>query len=275
MSKLVHLPSTFLRAALLAMSFMLMNTATYASDVRTFDTILKSGELRVGVAEFTPWVLASKNGALTGAEVDIARRLGNDTKLKTTFVNMPFEALIPALEKGDIDIIVSGMSITPERALRVNFSQPYNESGVSLVANREKTKAINTFAELDAKGVVIGVVAKTVSADLAGRIFDKATVKLYQNSKDVISDLLKGKVDALVESEPAPTFLSLQYPEKLDLPMSQSLLETREAFAVRKGDPDFLAYLNAWINAREADGVINSIRHYWFESLDWQQDMKP
>lgn len=264
-----------LHSWLMLLTLTLWGHAAQAADVhRDLAKILSSGELKVGVALYSPWVLKAKNGVLVGAEIDIARRLAKDMGVKIDWVTKPWDQLIPALETGEVDIIVAGMSITPERALRVNFSQPYGFSGVSLVANKEMTKAFTGFAQLNDKSVKIGVVKGTVAADVAQRIFEKAEIKVFADNNELVKQLLKGQLHAYVESDPLPKYLSLQHPDKLDLPLSQPLLSTREAFAVRKGDSDFIFFLNAWVNAREADGIIGSIRRYWFESLDWQQEAK-
>jgi polar amino acid transport system substrate-binding protein len=78
-------------------------------------------------------------------------------------------------------------------------------------------------------------------------------------------------VHGYVEDEPIPTFLALENPGVIDVPMARPLLVSRAGFAVNKGDPDFLAFLNAWITAREADTWLPTTASYWFKSLAWQE----
>src|SRR4029453_12213190 len=86
--------------------------------------------------------------------------------------------------------------------------------------------------------------------------------------------LLTGEVDAYLEDEPVPTFLALEHTATIDVPIARPLLASRAGFAVSKGDPDFLAFLNAWITARETDTWLPTTTNYWFKSLRWREGSK-
>lgn len=241
---------------------------------RDFAQIRSSGELRVGMALFSPWVMRAKDGQLIGAEVDMAKRLAADMGLKATLGEYEWEQLIPALEKGEIDIIVSGMAIKPSRALRVNFSRPYGDAGIGLVANSRLTADFSSVNDLKKPNVNIGAIAETVSADVARRLFSGATVKYFSSQQQAEEALLKGRLHALIAANPSPKFLALKYPEKLDMPFSTPLLSFKEGFAINKGDSDFLNFLDAWIVAHTADAWISSTRYYWLETLNWQEQVQ-
>ena len=83
--------------------------------------------------------------------------------------------------------------------------------------------------------------------------------------------LLAGEVHGYVEDEPVPTFLALENPGVVDVPTGRPLLVSPAGFAVNKGDPDFLAFLNAWITAHKADTWLPTTASYWFESLRWRE----
>jgi polar amino acid transport system substrate-binding protein len=97
---------------------------------------------------------------------------------------------------------------------------------------------------------------------------------LFDSAEAASNALLQGDVNAYLEDEPIPTFLALDNLGTVDLPLAQPLLQSRVAFAVNKGDPDFLAFLNAWINAREADTWLPTTHGYWFKSLRWRQRLE-
>ncbi len=123
---------------ILALSLAFNNAATAAG--KLLDNIQKSGEIKIGVSIMSPWVMADKEGKLIGFEIDIARQLAKDIGVKAVFKQYLWKQMIPALQKGEIDIIASGLSITPQRALKINYSIPYASSGYSLVTNLELTK---------------------------------------------------------------------------------------------------------------------------------------
>ncbi len=236
----------------------------------TLKRVINAKVLRVGVSLFTPWTMKNAKGELIGFEVDVAKQLAKDLGVKVELKVFAWKDIIHALEKHQIDIIVAGMTITPQRALRVNFSQPYAASGIGLATNISLTKDFSGMADLNRATIIIAAISQTVSEDLVRRIFPKAKLSLYLNSMDAVGALLEGKVHAYVEYNPIPTFLALDYPKKVDEPLSHPLLSTFAGFAVTKGSPDFINFLNAWITAHEGDGWLDSAHDYWFESVDWR-----
>src|SRR5690606_12607801 len=225
------------------------------------------GELRVGVSIYAPWSMRNRAGELIGAEVDVARRLAADMGLEPKLREYPWQQLIPALLQGEIDVIAAGMSITPQRALQVAYSQPYRRSGIGLATNLKLTGTFKSLSQLNSPNVAIAVMADTQSAQLAERLFGKASIKPFKDEAQAEKALVDGLVHAFIRANPAPRFLALRHPKIIDVPLDKPLLESREGFAIRKGDPDFINFLNAWIVAREDDAWLTSTDKYWFDSL--------
>lgn len=239
---------------------------------RPLQEVLNSGSLRVGVALATPWALRDADGELTGFEVEVAKQLANDMELEADVRVYPWERLILALEAGEIDVIAAGLTITPERALHVNFSNPYASGGVSLATNLSGTRDVERFEDLNSSRFKIAAVENSVAAELAQRLLPNAVLELFPSAEAAGAALAAGEIDGLLEDEPVPSFLALEYPTRIDLPIGRPLLETHAGFAVGKGDPDFIAFLNAWIVARTADTWLPTAHAYWFESLRWRND---
>ena len=120
------------------------------------------------------------------------------------------------------------------------------------------------------QSIKIGVISTTVSESLAKRVFDKASIIIFQKSNDAEDAIVTGKIHAYMESEPIPRFIALKYPKKVDVPLSGPLLATKAGFAINKGDADFLSFLNSWIISRKADTWLDSTHDYWFESSKWK-----
>ncbi|OPX38239.1 MAG: hypothetical protein B1H13_11660 [Desulfobacteraceae bacterium 4484_190.3] len=123
----------------------------------TLDQVLRRGVLRVGMSTFVPWAMKDKKGKLVGFEIDVARRVAKDMGVKVQFVPTKWAGIIPALLTGKFDVIIGGMGILPKRNLKVNFSIPYDETGMSLVANRKLAGDFKTLDDFNRKGVVISV----------------------------------------------------------------------------------------------------------------------
>ena len=247
----------------------------YASESKNgvLNSIQKKGEITVGVSILPPWVMKNKQGEFIGFEIDIANQLARDMGVKVKFKQYQWNEMIPALSKGEVDIIASGLSITPKRALQVSFSSPYSSSGYSLVSNLSLTKDFTSIKDLNDEKIFITAVKGTVSADLATKVFPKAKLDIRKTAKEATSAVVNGTVHAFISSSPVPEFVSLKHPDDVDLPLKKPLLTTKEAFAVRKNNQEMLNFLNAWITAHDADGWIKSSHKYWFNSLKWQRQV--
>ena len=129
---------------------------------------------------------------------------------------------------------------------------------------------ISRLEDFDDAEYRIAAVTGSEAAELATQIFPRAEFLEFDTAEQASTAILEARVDAYLEEEPVPTFLALDHPAIVDVPLSGPLLQTRAGFAVNKGDPDFLAFLNAWITAREADTWLATIHSFWFESLRWR-----
>ena len=172
---------------------------------------------------------------------------------------------------GEIDIVAAGLAIRSERALHVNFSQPYAAGGIALATNSARTSRVQRFEDLDAETYKVAAVESSVAVALARRLLPNASLVTFASTEEASAALVEGSVDAYLEDEPVPTFLALEHEGTIDLPLARPLLQSRSGFAVNKGDADFLAFLNAWIVEREDDTWLPTTQRYWFKSLEWRE----
>lgn len=251
---------------------LLFSGVAAADDV--LEEILDRGKIRVGVSLYVPWAMMDKQGNLTGFEVEVANKLALEMGIEPELKIYRWPDLIPALNRGEIDVIIAGMSITPKRALQLNFTMPYAESGVSLVTNTELTKDIKELRSLNDPQVIVAAVAKSLGSDVAKLVFDRSDLRIMANSEEAKSALLEGKVHAYVASGTETTFLALEHPDKLDKPLAKPLMASVTAMGVKRGEQELLNFLNAWITARAADKWLSATHKYWFQSLKWREDAK-
>ena len=245
-----------------------------AAQADVLGDILKRGTVRVGVSLFTPWTMQDKAGGLSGFEIDVANKLAEDMGVKPEYKVYVWEDIIPAVMKGEIDIIAGGMAITPERALKIDFSQPYADSGISLATNTAKTRDIKRLEELNQKAIIIAVVSKTAANELALRLFKNSTIKAFNTATEARQALLNGGAHAWLASMPQPEFLAIEHPETVDLPLAKPILPYKAGFGIKKGEQEWLNFLNAWVTSRQANRWLSSTHKYWFESLKWRKGSK-
>jgi polar amino acid transport system substrate-binding protein len=256
-----------LRLALSAFALSVCSTA--AADA--LDDVLERGTLRVGVAEFVPWTIRQASGELMGFEIDVANKIASDMGVKPEFKLYIWEDIIPALRKGDIDVIAGGMAITPARALLVNFSRPLAQSGVGLATNIRMTSEIETIEQLNDPKITITFVKKTMASDLAKSLFGEAKLKEYPSQDLAEKELIEGRAHAYLADMTAARFLALKHSDVIDFPLAEPLIASREAMAVKKGEQELLNFLNAWVTARQADKWLPTTHDYWFGTLDWSR----
>ena len=253
---------------LLVTSLMLVATNAQAD---VLEDILERGTVRVGVSLFTPWTMQGEAGELSGFEIDVANKLAEDMGVKPEYKIYVWEDIIPAVMKGEIDIIAGGMAITPERALKINFSQPDADSGITLAANTRMTRDIKKLEELNQSTITIAVVSKTAANELAPHLFNKSTIKVFDTAKEAQQAVLNGEVHAWLASMPQPEFLALEHPEKVDLPLAKPLMPYKAGFGIKKGEQEWLNFLNSWVTARQADMWLSATHKHWFQSLKWRK----
>ncbi|MCG8684831.1 MAG: transporter substrate-binding domain-containing protein [Desulfobacterales bacterium] len=234
------------------------------------EKIQKQGVLRVGMSTFVPWAMKDKQGNLIGFEIDVAKKLAEDMGVKVEFVPTAWSGIIPALLTGKFDVIIGGMGITPERNLKVNFTMPYEFSGMSMVAHKKKAAGFSSVEDFNKKGVSIAVRMGTTAEMAAKKFMPKAEFKLFENESQALQELNLGRVHAVVSSAPMPAFHALKFPDKLFVPIKENFTKEPIGFALRKGDYDALNYFNNWILINHASGFLKEKQTYWFETKEWE-----
>ena len=238
------------------------------------EQIAKRGVLRVGFSTFIPWAMKNKEGKFVGFETDVATKLAKDMGVKLELVPTKWSGIIPALLTGKFDVLIGGMGIRPKRALKVNFTVPYDYSGMSMVAHKEKAKGFSKLEDFNKPDVVIAARLGTTAASAAKKYMPKAKLRLFDDESQAIQELLNGRAHAVVASAPMPAFKAIEYKDKLFLPLKGNFTKELVGFAVRKGDPDTLAFFNSWIRIQHASGWLAERKHYWFETRDWENQIK-
>lgn len=259
----------------LALTMMVAVMLPTLGHAGVFEDVIERKELRVGVSLFAPWVMRDSAGELTGFEIEVARKLAAEMGVKPVFTVYPWADIINAVNTGEIDVVIAGMAITPKRALQVEFSDGYSESGVVLLTNTAMTKDFASLEALDASGNRIVVVAKTLGADVAQLIFDEAEIRTVDTPEAAAKAVTGGEVHAYVLSEIEARFLVHQHADVVDMPLDKPLLTSVAGMAVKRGEQGLLNFLDAWVAARTADKWLRATHKYWFETLDWLDKVKP
>jgi polar amino acid transport system substrate-binding protein len=240
----------------------------------TIEQVLKRGFLRVGMSTFKPWAMKDKTGKLIGFEIDVATRVAKDMGVKVEFVPTKWAGIIPALLTGKFDVIIGGMGILPKRNLKVNFSIPYDLTGMSMVAHKELAAGFDSLEDFNRPDVTLAVRLGATPVAAAKKHIPRAQLRKFDDESQAYQELLNGKAHAVVGSAPTPAFYAVKYPDKLFLPLQETFTKEPIGFAVRKGDFDTLNFFNNWIIIVTSEGWLKERKHYWFRTKDWEGMLK-
>ncbi len=259
-------------AATLAAGLALPATAQQATQALTSESVIeqikRDGVIRIGLSLFVPWSMRDKNGELIGYELDVGRKLAEDMGVEVEFVPTSWDGIIPALVSGNFDVIISGMSVTAQRNLTVNFTNPYAYSGLAILANKELTAGMS-IEDLNSPDVAFATRRGATPAVVVAEKFPLAQLLLFDEDGASTQEVLNGNAHATMAAQPTPNREAGRNPETL-MVMEGELFDPRgEAFALRKGDPDALNYFNNWIAQQWRSGWLEARHNYWFATEEW------
>ena len=243
---------------LLVASFALALTLSPLNQAAAAD----STTLKVGVSPVFPPVICKEGGQIVGIEADFAQELGKELGRSVQFVELPWEDQIPALADGRIDIIMSGMSITRARELRVSFTKPYLGIGQMPLVRREDASKY-AFGFPSRTDAAIGVIKATTGDFLVQQEFPKNKRKDYKTGEDAAKALMKKRIDIFICD--APTVWWLAGTHEADGLVTVSVLLTDESLAwgVRRSDSALLDSVNRALDKMQKSGRANQILKHW------------
>ncbi|NKB53136.1 MAG: transporter substrate-binding domain-containing protein [Rhizobiaceae bacterium] len=252
--------------AVMAASVALPAAAQNAASV--IETIQKEGVIRIGLSLFVPWSMRDKNGELIGYELDVGRQLAKDMGVEAEFVPTSWDGIIPALIGGNFDVIISGMSVTAQRNLTVNFTDPYAYSGLAILTNKKMTEGMS-LEDLNSPDVTFTGRRGATPAVVIAKQFPKANLLQFDEDGAAVQEVLNGNAHATMASQPTPNREASRNPDILSVPFENLYDPRGEAFAIRKGDSDALNYFNNWIAQQWRSGWLKERHNYWFATEEW------
>ena len=257
-----------------AMIMLCCSAATvFAAD--TLAEIQKRGTLRVGMEPgYMPFELTNQKGEIIGFDVDMATRMAKAMKVKLELVSTAWDGIIPALLTNKFDIIMSGMTLTQERNMTVNFAPPYILIGQSVLLKKELADTVKSYKDLNDPKYTIASKLGTTGEQATKRMIPDAKYISYETEQEGVMELSNGKIDAFIYDLP---FNSIAVGQKgagkfvhLDEPFTKEPL----AWAIRRGDPDFLNWLENFMSQIKYDGVYDKIYAKWFHDDAWLKEIQ-
>ncbi|MFN7727215.1 MAG: transporter substrate-binding domain-containing protein [Rubrivivax sp.] len=232
--------------------------------VDTLATVRQRGVLRVGVVQVAPMVMLDRSNTYVGFSVDLARRLAADLGVRVEFVETWWSEVIPQLLDGHSDVIITGLWMNVPRALVTNFTQPTASEGMYLIASKPLAGQRRSLDAFNQPGVKIAVSTDPAQQAVAKARFPRATVTPVDD--DPLLVVTEGRAQAALVATLAADAVVASAPQRWFLPSTEPLARTSAGMAVRKGDPDFLAFLNTWLDMQRESGFLAERARHWATS---------
>ncbi len=231
-------------------------------------------ELKVGTgAGYYPFEMINKEGKMVGFDMDIAQAMADALGVTLNVIDFKdFDAILPSLGSGQIDLILAGMTITPERALVVNFSKPYFESGQSVLVNKKHQGKVNSVADLDVPGMTIVTEQGTTGDIAAQKYFKKATVRPMKGGNEATLDVRMGTSDAFVYDQSFIAVQAMMYPEEI-YPILEPFTKEPYGVAVRAGQEDLLIWVNSFLDSYMVTDAYSDSYNHWFVDSAWLKEV--
>lgn len=244
---------------LISSAMVYINPTAHAEKDQTWEKIKERGELRVGLsADYAPMEFEHTVNGKTeyaGVDIDLAKKIAKDNNLKLKIVNMSFDSLLGALKTGKIDIIISGMTSTPERKKQVDFSDSYMMTKNIMLVKKDKVNEYKDIKDFNNKKV--GAQKGTEQEKIAQTEIENASITSLSRLPDVILALKSGKVEGAVVEKPVAEAYLKQNP-KLGISNVKFNEEEKDTvIAVPKDSPKLLSQINKTIKEVKDKGLID------------------
>jgi len=259
----MFIPFEYLRKVMiLLVPLMLISCGTIAT--KRTETL---EPLRIGISPTYPPLIFKQDGEITGAEIALAREMARALGKDPVFVELSFDQLIPSLLDGQIDIIMSGMSITDARKMRIVFSEPYLETGQMALMRYAQSRRYDSPESIKSSDARIGVQDGTTGDIFVQKYCPEASRTSIKKPEDAMSYFRGNRIDIFIYDAPAILWIASQNEAKV-VPLWKLLTEEQLAFGLRRQDGELLTSVNHVLAEWKSSGKLNSILERWIPSSD-------
>jgi polar amino acid transport system substrate-binding protein len=246
-------------------SLMLIGTAPAGP---VMDRITKKGELIVGITGTQPPLnITTKENEIIGLDADISKMIAVNMGVKLRFAKMPFADLLPALKAGKVDMILSSMTITPDRNLKVAFIGPYYVSGKGILTKQKNVASVQASG-LNQPQFKVAALKASTSASLVEKTAPQAKLVLTGSYDEALGLLFEDKIDALVADYPFCAFSSFRHQDK-GLAVGESRLTFEPLGIAVQEDALLINWLENFLKALNGSGELDRLYDRWLKDGSW------
>ena len=237
--------------------------------------ITESGVIKIGMTgNQPPFSMESKDGSLMGYEVDLAELLAESMNLELEIVQLPFNELLPSLEDGKIDAVMSGMAITMERNLQAAFVGPYVLSGKSILTKIESLAKAEEAADLNQEDLKVTSLKGSTSEQFVEMFLPEASSLPADDLDQALEKLLNDEANVMVADYPTCVLNVMLHPTSGLITLSEPLTVEPIGMALPSDDPLLINFMENYLKALIMSGLLEGLESYWFENGSWLVKLK-
>jgi polar amino acid transport system substrate-binding protein len=240
--------------------------------ISTLTKVQENKKIIIGTAPgYMPFEMKDVNGNFVGYDIDVGNAIGEALGVEVEWRQYEFAGLLPALQTGDIDLVLAGMAIRGNRALSVSFSNPYFETAQIMMVSSNDTTT-QSWEDLDVSGKIIATSQGTTGGLLAKQLFKNAEVVDYDSFPTAAMAIAQGRAHGIVYEEPAVRFYEMMNDGVRGVYEPLTFVNT--GMAIRHNDFAMINWVNSFLygyigSAKDLESVEK-----WFHSTDWMEDIQ-
>lgn len=252
--------------------FTLLSIPAHAD---VLNDIKKRGALRVCLEPaYMPFEITNKRGEIIGFDPDLAALMVKELGVKLELVSTAWDGIIPALLTDKCDLIMSGMTITEERAQKIDFSNPYMVIGQTVLLRKDLADKVKSYKDLNNAKYKITSKLGTTGEIAAKKYLPKANYSSFETEPEGLMEVVNGKADAFIYDSPYNAVAIGQRGEGKLVFLDKPFTDEPLGWAVRKDNPEFMKWLNSFLVKVKKDGSYEKLYQKWFKNADWLKDVQ-
>ena len=260
----------FILIAVFAISFSFNGLAQ-----KTLNEIIERGEIRVGMTgNQPPFSMKANDGTIIGYDADLAGLLAESMGVTLNIVEIPFPNLLSSLEEGKVDIVLSGMTITMERNMKVAFVGPYTLSGKSILTKSPDMSKVDESEDVNDGSIKLVVLKGSTSETYVKGEMPEAEIILTDDYDAAVNMLMEGTADIMVADFPVCAYQALVYPEKGLITIANPLTIEPIGAAINPNDHLLINMVENYFSLISMVGILDLLEIKWFESAGWVEQVK-
>ena len=220
-----------------------------------------------------PFSMKSKAGEAIGMDVEIAELLAQSLELKLNIVEMPFHELLPSLESGKIDLVISGMAITAERNLKFSFVGPYMISGKGIITKSAILAKAGGSEDIDKEDLRVAAMKGTTSEKFTKSLLSHCKLVSVENYEEGIAILMDNKADLMIADYPICILAQIRYPNAGFVTTEEPLTIEPIGIALPANAPQLTNLIDNYLKSLALTGILDELEDFWFTNPKWVSDM--